>query len=117
MILIGLYAIHSQGLTHGNVSLKNLYLKNCGDGLDFLVIGGFFKARSSSEKIADDYYYSAPQQNSDIEDNTTPKRDSWTAGVIFYEMLADHLPFQSESSSELRRLIEEEEPDYIESID
>lgn len=100
MLCIGLYTIHEQGLTHGDINTTNLLLKPCENGHDLLLINTSSFKRSQKEDRMDNIswlYYKAPENIKVHPDKPSPKLDSWAAGVIFYEMLAGRLPFQSQS--------------------
>lgn len=109
--LAGLEAAHAIGVVHRDLKPSNLFLVSRADGtkrikvLDFGISkvmdgeSGGLKAgaTTSTEAILGTPRYMSPEQISSAKD-VDARTDVWAMGLILYELLGKHYPFEGESA-------------------
>jgi serine/threonine protein kinase len=121
MMCLGLNYIHSEGFVHRDISSKNLFLKKKEHGEGYwLLVGDLGLARNLRDKKTEitmdsmgTLQYCAPEFFLDESPFSKDKLDSWSSGIVLYEMIAGHLPF---SGNNVIELIKKQEMPEIEGI-
>ncbi len=110
---------HSLGIIHRDLKPQNLFVTRRVDGkplvkvLDFGIsktldtAGGLSLTRTSS--IMGSPLYMSPEQMRSSK-NVDQRADIWALGVILYELLTGHVPFEAESVPELCLKVVQDEP-------
>ena len=104
--------IHHYGIVHKDIKPENiLYVGGEWKFTDF----GLSKVLSTSSKSSTGFsgtmFYMAPEQISRRHFGSTDWRtDIWQMGVLIYEMLTGHLPFESDDAFEITGMILRDEP-------
>jgi tRNA A-37 threonylcarbamoyl transferase component Bud32 len=109
----GLAAVHAAGIVHRDVKPANLFIARASDGKEVIKLLDFGIAKLSSvEELASDakvtsefavvgsIHYMAPEQMMG-EPNLDSRADVWSLGVIVYEMLAGHVPYDGNTITEV----------------
>jgi serine/threonine-protein kinase len=94
-VCAGLEAAHTQGMVHRDLKPANIWI--CPDGTLKLLDFGIGTAASSSatfDVLSSPSYISPEQVAGKDVDNRT---DIYSSGVVLYEMLTGHCPFESDS--------------------
>jgi serine/threonine-protein kinase len=106
-ILLGLSGLHSGGLVHGDIKPDNILLDDSRETpilkiTDFGLLG-VHRAAEPGQFFGTPAYV-APEvvRTGDVQEPA----DIYSAGIVFYEMLAGHPPFTADSSKDLFRLKE-----------
>ncbi len=89
-ILAGLEHLHSRNIIHRDLKPDNILLQGQTPRLTDFGISRVLKTTSHSLVIAGTPLYMAPEAFAGIRNVRT---DIWSMGVIFYQLLASHLPF------------------------
>jgi serine/threonine protein kinase len=111
-----LIAVHKQGIIHRDLKPENLFVCYKPDGSELVKILDFGVSKVTAAKagarltqtgvVLGTAYYMSPEQargRRDVDHGV----DIWAMGVILYEMLTGHLPFNGENYNEvLVRLLE-----------
>jgi len=113
----GLSSAHKKGIIHQDVKPENIIITSSGvvKIIDFGVaqlLGRERKFRESS--TAGTPAYMSPEQI--LQWSVDERSDIWALGVVFYEMLAGHLPFENEFDEGLLYTILTEIPPRINKI-
>jgi serine/threonine protein kinase/Tfp pilus assembly protein PilF len=117
-----LAAAHKAGIVHRDIKPENIMLRHDGyvKVLDFGLaklteqdeqkphVGGGDRLDISSGLVMGTVRYMSPEQARG--EQVDPRSDIFSLGVVFYEMLTGHAPFQGEDTSHLVRSILEDEP-------
>jgi serine/threonine protein kinase len=109
--LEGLAEAHLLGIVHRDLKPANLFLARKRDGtsivkvLDFGVSkhassAGLSPSMTATSAILGSPLYMAPEQLRDAK-SVDVRADVWAMGVVLYELLAGHLPFQADNVAEL----------------
>ena len=99
-------AVHAHGVIHGDIKPSNILFK----GPENLVLADFGISRASgtpsvasrSGTSVGTPAYMSPEHFQGVE--TDERSDVYSMGVIFYEMLSGHLPYEASSLEELKQL-------------
>jgi serine/threonine protein kinase len=118
---LGLNFIHSQGFVHRDLSPKNLLLKKKKNDKGYwLLVGDFGLARNLSDKTTENTMnktgtnqYCPPEFFEDKPPKPDDKRDSWSSGIVLYEMITGVVPF---SGKNVEKLIKKQEMPEIRGI-
>ncbi len=101
--LEGVFELHSQGIIHRDLKPDNIYLQlrhTAGDdsAVKILDCGLAYKQdRAQDSTVQGTPRYMAPEQVRGLP--VSPQTDIYAMGVILYEMLVGHLPFELKSES------------------
>ena len=102
-LFIGLYVIHSRNLMHRDIKTENLFI--CKDQV--LKIGDFGIAKATEKGLANTLcgtlHYMAPEVFKMKEYND--KVDIWAAGVVMYELIMGHKPYDGQSNDEIKKKV------------
>lgn len=103
---------HANGVLHRDLKPTNILIDRKGE--PFLTDFGLAKEAGSeltfSNAVIGTPAYMAPEQAAGRSDEIAEMTDVYGLGVLLYEMLVGHPPFESASVPELLRKIEDEEP-------
>lgn len=105
-LLAGLRAVHDSGFIHRDIKPENIYFCRREGANEIVKILDFGIAKRSDQK-SDPYLsvvgkvygtpeYIAPEQG--LNPDVDARADLYSAGVIMYELLAGHLPYQGETA-------------------
>jgi serine/threonine-protein kinase len=115
---LGLAVAHQVDIVHRDIKPENLLISDAGDGTDLVKIldFGIAKLRSPDASVATasgmlmgTYYYMSPEQIRDTA-NVDQRTDVWALGVVLYELLTGHRPFNGEQATEIMYKIVHESP-------
>lgn len=110
-LLDGIHHAHSFNVVHRDIKPSNIIItdKNSVKILDFGIARILETARlTQTGQFVGTLHYVSPEQIQGQE--TGPHTDIYSAGVVLYEMLTGHIPFEKSTDYELRRAIVEEKP-------
>lgn len=104
-LLIALDEAHQARVVHRDLKPSNLMLTQV-DGEEVLKVLDFGVARPDADRpreqtqgvIPGSPAYMAPELFSKYDGNVTPQMDLFSVGVIFYQCIAGHLPFDAEGT-------------------
>lgn len=98
-----LVAAHAQGIIHRDLKPANLFIALNADGTEELKLLDFGLARDTRQKSRTETgialgtpYYMSPEQAMRPKE-VGPATDVWALGVMMYEVLAGHMPFDGET--------------------
>jgi eukaryotic-like serine/threonine-protein kinase len=119
-LLDALGAAHARGFVHRDLKPENVFLSGPERSvklLDFGIAKGVKSAtiglpRTAAGVLLGTLAYMAPEQLRDAS-TVDPRADLWGMGVMIYEMISGHLPFQAYSIEELYMKLARHEPDSI----
>ena len=119
-VLDALGAAHARGFVHRDLKPENVFLSGPERAvklLDFGIAKGVKSAtiglpRTAAGVLLGTLAYMAPEQLRDAS-AVDPRADLWGMGVMIYEMISGHLPFQAYSIEELYMKLARHEPDSI----
>jgi serine/threonine protein kinase/tetratricopeptide (TPR) repeat protein len=112
----GLQAAHAKGIVHRDIKPDNLLLSTAGA----LKIMDFGIARLSGSDLTSTgvalgtIAYMSPEQI--LGDKVDQRSDLWSLGVVMYEMLAGHLPFEQQNAAAAMYEILNSEPAPVERV-
>jgi len=107
----GLLYAHGQGIVHRDIKPENILIAP--DGIPKITDWGLSKAEGSKQSgmIGFSLDYAAPEQLApNIYGEPGPWTDIYQLGVLFYEMLSGHVPFQGGGMGEVTHAILHEDP-------
>ncbi|HEX7085567.1 MAG TPA: serine/threonine-protein kinase [Vicinamibacterales bacterium] len=109
-LLTGLHYAHEQGIVHRDVKPPNIWLLDDGTIklLDFGIAKIAASTMTSAGSVLGSAFYMAPEQVAGRE--VDGRADVFASGVVLYEMLSGHRPFEAESPTAVMLKIINEEP-------
>ena len=112
-LLTGLHYAHEQGIVHRDVKPANIWLLDDGTVklLDFGIAKIAASTMTSAGSVLGSAFYMAPEQVSARE--VDGRADIFAAGVVLYELLCNHRPFEGESPTVVMMKIVNEEAQAI----
>ncbi|MBI4749099.1 MAG: protein kinase [Acidobacteria bacterium] len=112
-ILNGLEHLHKNGIVHGNLKPSNIMLRRGTPRLTEFGLVPAIQPDLQNEARLETLWYSAPES---LGGFFSPQTDLWSAGVIFYRLLAGRLPFPHDNRDELLWAILTQDPDPLPRI-
>ena len=102
---------HQQGFVHQDLKPSNILLDRAGKSYltDFGIAVSLHEGPAANRPFGT-LPYMAPETLSDNHQRPDPKSDIYSLGVVFYELLAGRLPFEADSTADLRERILSSEP-------
>ena len=97
-ILAGLEHLHSRNIIHRDLKPANILFQGNTPRLADFGISRVLKSTSQSSNIMGTPSYMSPEA---FDGKRNEQTDIWSVGVIFYQLLAGHLPFQEEDITSL----------------
>ena len=98
-----LAAAHAQGIVHRDLKPANVFIAQAADGSEHLKLLDFGLARDTRQKSGTETgialgtpYYMSPEQATRPK-HISPASDVWSMGVMMYEVLSGHMPFDGET--------------------
>ena len=102
-VLEPLAAAHAQGIVHRDLKPANVFIARAPDGSERVKLLDFGLARDTREKSGTETgialgtpYYMSPEQATRPK-HVGPASDVWSMGVMLYEVLSGHMPFEGET--------------------
>jgi hypothetical protein len=107
-----LHYAHQQGFVHRDLKPSNILLDRRGKPYltDFGIAASVREADLSAARPFGTLPYMAPEAISDEHPDLDPRSDIYSLGVVFFELLTGRLPFDADSTGELRTQILSNEP-------
>ena len=100
-IAAALSAAHAYGIIHGQLSSENVLLIKNPNGTEAVKLLDFGAGESELHQVSlKNLQYVSPEQNS-LGTAASERSDIYSLGVIFYEMLANEVPFIAGTPTEL----------------
>jgi len=112
-LLTGLHYAHEQGIVHRDVKPANIWLLEDGTVklLDFGIAKIAASTMTSAGSVLGSAFYMAPEQVTGRE--VDGRADIFAAGVVLYELITTHRPFEGESPTVVMMKIVNEDPQPI----
>jgi eukaryotic-like serine/threonine-protein kinase len=109
-LLTGLHYAHEQGIVHRDVKPANVWLLDDGTVklLDFGIAKIAASTMTSAGSVLGSAFYMAPEQVAGRE--VDGRADVFAAGVVLYELLSQHRPFEAETPTAVMMKIVSEDP-------
>ena len=109
-MLTGLHYAHEQGIIHRDVKPANVWLLDDGTVklLDFGIAKIAASTMTSAGSVLGSAFYMAPEQVAGRE--VDGRADVFAAGVVLYELLSQHRPFEAETPTAVMMKIVSEDP-------
>ncbi|WP_258565291.1 serine/threonine-protein kinase [Streptomyces sp. WELS2] len=107
-VLDVLQAAHDEGLTHGELSPGQVFVREDGPA----VVTGFGTAGATLAPRLAAPSYAAPEQARD--ERIGPATDLWALGALLFRAVQGHAPYPEESTAELVQLVCAEPPAFAE---
>jgi serine/threonine protein kinase len=113
-VLAGLRHLHERQIIHRDLKPENILLQRETPRLTDFGIARLLKTNSYSTNISGTFAYMAPEA---FDGKRNQQTDLWSAGVIFYQMLAGRLPYdQSDTVSLIAAIVRNDPPRLPESV-
>ena len=108
-LLTGLHYAHEQGIVHRDVKPANVWLLDDGTVklLDFGIAKIAASTMTSAGSVLGSAFYMAPEQ---VGREVDGRADVFAAGVVLYELLSQHRPFEAETPTAVMMKIVSEDP-------
>ena len=112
-LLTGLHYAHEQGIVHRDVKPANVWLLEDGTVklLDFGIAKIAASTMTSAGSVLGSAFYMAPEQVAGRE--VDGRADVFAAGVVLFELLSSHRPFEAESPTAVMMKIVNEDPQSL----
>jgi serine/threonine-protein kinase len=109
-LLTGLHYAHEQGIVHRDVKPANVWLLDDGTVklLDFGIAKIAASTMTSAGSVLGSAFYMAPEQVAGRE--VDGRADVFAAGVVLYELLSQHRPYEAETPTAVMMKIVSEDP-------
>lgn len=113
-VLAGLAHLHSRRIIHRDLKPDNILLQHGTPRLADFGIARLLKTGSYSSNVSGTFAYMAPEA---FDAKRNEQTDVWSAGVIFYQMLAGRLPYdQPDTASLVAAIMLNDPPPLPESV-
>jgi WD40 repeat protein len=113
-VLAGLAHLHGRRIIHRDLKPDNILLQHETPRLADFGIARLLKSGSYSTNVSGTFAYMAPEA---FDGKRNEQTDVWSAGVIFYQMLAGRLPYdQTDTPSLVAAIMLQEPPPLPESV-
>lgn len=113
-VLAGLAHLHSRRIIHRDLKPDNILLQHETPRLADFGIARLLKTGSYSSNVSGTFAYMAPEA---FDGKRNEQTDVWSAGVIFYQMLAGRLPYdQPDTASLVAAIMLNDPPPLPESV-
>ena len=113
-VLAGLAHLHGRSIIHRDLKPDNILLQHETPRLADFGIARLLKSGSYSTNISGTLAYMAPEA---FDGKRNEQTDVWSAGVIFYQLLAGRLPYaQSDTASFVGAIMRHDPPPLPESV-
>ncbi len=109
-VLSGLKHLHKRGIIHRDLKPANILFQGDTPRLADFGVSRMVKASGNSRTSAGTPMYMAPEA---FDGERTVQTDLWSAGVLFYQMLAGRVPFDQREMTALMAAIVRDEPDKL----
>jgi hypothetical protein len=115
-LLTGLHYAHEQGIVHRDVKPANVWLLDDGTVklLDFGIAKIAASTMTSAGSVLGSAFYMAPEQVSGRE--VDGRADVFAAGVVLFELLSQHRPFEAETPTAVMMKIVSEDPQPLQKF-
>jgi hypothetical protein len=115
-LLTGLLSAHEQGIVHRDVKPANVWLLDDGTVklLDFGIAKIAASTMTSAGSVLGSAFYMAPEQVAGRE--VDGRADVFAAGVVLYELLSQHRPFEAETPTAVMMKIVSEDPQPLQKF-
>jgi serine/threonine protein kinase len=113
-VLAGLVHLHGRRIIHRDLKPDNILLQHETPRLADFGIARLLKTGSHSSNVSGTFAYMAPEA---FDGKRNEQTDVWSAGVIFYQMLAGRLPYdQPDTPSLVAAILLNDPPPLPESV-
>lgn len=113
-VLAGLAHLHGRRIIHRDLKPDNILLQHETPRLADFGIARLLKTGSHSSNVSGTFAYMAPEA---FDGKRNEQTDVWSAGVIFYQMLAGRLPYdQPDTASLVAAIMLNDPPPLPESV-
>ncbi|WCL50122.1 trifunctional serine/threonine-protein kinase/ATP-binding protein/SpoIIE family protein phosphatase [Leptospira sp. GIMC2001] len=102
-----LQKIHEKGLIYNRIEPSNIFYKNSNSKIKLIGLGySSFPINNRSMRFncdftTDNLYYISPERTGRLKLDIDHRSDLYSLGILFYEMLVGHVPFQSKDPLEI----------------
>jgi hypothetical protein len=115
-LLTGLHYAHEQGIVHRDVKPANVWLLDDGTVklLDFGIAKIAASTMTSAGSVLGSAFYMAPEQVAGRE--VDGRADVFATGVVLFELLSQHRPFEAETPTAVMMKIVSEDPQPLQKF-